>query len=122
MSKFFTHWLPLIFWMILIFALSSLPTVKASHIDVLDFIVKKSAHIAEYAILFTLLFRAIKHENSLQTAFLIGLFYAFTDETHQLFTPGRGGSIRDVLLFDTFGLSIAWYFLYHHPKISKWIK
>lgn len=100
------RWLPVILWAALIFYLSSRPSLHAAQVDWLDFIIKKIAHISEYAILDGLLWFALG-KKKLKLAFLMGLLYAFSDETHQLFIPGRTGTIRDVLLFDMTGLFIA---------------
>lgn len=70
-----------------------------------DYIFKKSAHIIEYFILVLLWNRAIRHK-SLSRAILISLFYAFTDEIHQLFVPGRGGQLKDVAI-DSVGILLA---------------
>lgn len=122
MAKFLKRWTPVFLWMAVIFYLSSLPIIQASSIDPLDFVVKKSAHIFEYAVLFALLSRALQGKDKYKKAFLVGALYAFTDETHQLFTPGRGGSLRDVLLFDIIGLLLAWFFLHKNHPLLKWIK
>ncbi len=61
----------------------------------MDFIIKKSAHILEYTVLFLLWFRALGNKNPFQ-AIIFSLIYAFTDEIHQLFVPGRTGRLRDV--------------------------
>jgi len=102
------NWLLAIIWMGIIFYISGLSLVPASQINVLDFIFKKTAHIIEYMILFVLLHRAFgfRSKNSLANSFSIALLYAFLDETHQLFTPGRGGLIRDVG-FDLTGLILG---------------
>lgn len=52
-------WLPVIVWLLIIFSFSSRPTGVASQISWQDFIVKKTAHVVEYAILSFLLFRAL---------------------------------------------------------------
>ncbi len=122
MAKFLKRWVPVFLWMAVIFYLSSLPIIQASSIDPIDFVVKKTAHVFEYATLFVLLSRALQKKDKHKKAFLIGALYAFTDETHQLFTPGRGGSLRDVLLFDITGLILAWIFLRKNHKLLKWIK
>jgi VanZ family protein len=96
-------WLLVFAWMGVIFTFSNEPAIMASSVDQLDFLIKKSAHIFEYTILFLLLFNALK-KNRLQNAFLLGLVYAFSDELHQLLVPGRTGMLRDVLTFDTIGL------------------
>lgn len=103
-------WLPAVLWAALIFYFSAQPVLEASENSLLDFLIKKGAHVTEYAVLFFLITQAQTKKN-LRLAFLIGLFYAFTDETHQLFTPGRGGTLRDVLFFDTLGLSLGWLLL-----------
>ncbi len=75
----------------------------------LTFIVRKTAHFTEYAILgvfFYLFYRqTLPQKNSLQLfvlAILSSFLYACTDEIHQLFVPGRSGQFTDVLV-DTLG-------------------
>ena len=65
------------------------------------FIVRKSAHFAEYLILgvllcmyFSMSLRGILGRFSVPV--LVGLFVAFLDETIQLFVVGRSGEIRDM--------------------------
>ena len=74
----------------------------------IEFPVRKCAHMTEYAILALLVLTSIaawrgrpvmKHYGM---ALLLAFLYACTDEFHQLFVPGRYGSIADVLL-DTCG-------------------
>lgn len=83
------------FWMILIFVLSSRPDLPSNDIYVLDFLLKKTAHFLEYGLLFFFWFRALGKAKWPQ-AIIYSLIYAFTDEIHQLFVPGRTGSLRDV--------------------------
>jgi len=100
--KFIKLWVPVILWAALIFYLSSLPDLKT---DLkYDFFLRKIAHMLEYLILTFLLFRAIKGSFDLTELFLfiypasLALFYAVSDEFHQLFVRGRDGSIMDVLI------------------------
>ena len=86
-----------------IFFFSSRPDLPSNNVDVIDFIIKKSAHFTEFFILTLLSYRSAKN---LQAAVLFSLFYAFSDETHQLFVPGRGGKLTDVAI-DAFGISTA---------------
>ena len=65
------------------------------------FIVRKSAHGAEYFILgillcmyFSMNLRGVL--NRLSVPVLVGTFVAFIDETIQLFVVGRSGEIRDM--------------------------
>ncbi len=44
--------------------------------------------------------------------------YAFSDELHQLFIPGRNGAIADVFL-DTIGGSVGGLIVYLGLKVKK---
>ena len=73
--------------------------------SVLTFIVRKTAHFTEYAILGILFYffyrQALPQKNGLQLfvlAILSSFLYACTDEIHQLFVPGRSGQFTDVLV------------------------
>ena len=91
--------------MAVIFTFSSQPDLLSNQIDLLDFIFKKSAHMIEFGVLVFLLSRAFKYSKP-SLSFLIALSYAFTDEIHQLFVPGRGGKLSDVFI-DLLGITIA---------------
>lgn len=117
MKKYINNWLPVIVWAGIIFAFSSYPTTRASRIHWQDFIVKKTAHIVEYGVLSTLLYRGLKLEGldtkrAGKLTMFIAIFYGATDEFHQSFTPGREPTVRDVL-FDTIGASLAIYFIWY---------
>jgi len=89
----------------------------------LDFFVKKGAHIAEYAILYLLLFRAFHtamvSRKALFVSAIIAVLYAISDEYHQTFVPLRGGKVRDVLI-DSIGVFLAYLFLRRrHIHLSK---
>ncbi len=107
-------WMPLILWMMCIFAFSNRPTIQASIFDPIDFIIKKTAHLTEYAILLVLLFRAIyfhfKKKLSLDIleniAVVFSMIYAVTDEYHQSFISGRTATVRDVFI-DFIGILIG---------------
>lgn len=65
-----------------------------------DFVIKKTAHMVEYALLFFCWQRAINwrrplHKISYTSSFIIVFCYALTDEIHQSFTPGRHPLFRD---------------------------
>ena len=83
--------------MILIFSVSSVPDLPSNNVDVVDFLMKKSAHFLEYTILFFLWYRALGHKNPAQSL-VVSLAFAFTDEIHQLFVPGRTGKLTDVAI------------------------
>lgn len=85
------------------------------HIPISEFIVRKAAHMSEYALLtLTLIYGFYKNQYPIQKIViysLIGTFlYACSDEMHQLFIGGRAGQFTDVLI-DTCGgcLTIIFY-------------
>lgn len=98
-------WSPVVLWMSLIFLMSNTPDLPSNQIYILDFILKKSAHMVEFGILTLLFFRAFGLKR-IDTSVLVSLSYAFTDEIHQLFVPGRGGRLSDVFI-DLLGIVIA---------------
>jgi len=95
-------WLPVLAWAAVIFALSSIPHLGTG-LGTWDTILRKGAHVTEYAIFGLLLARAIGRE---LPAFLLGVGYAITDEIHQHFVSGRHASPIDVLI-DTIGLALG---------------
>jgi VanZ family protein len=136
---FLKFWLPPLAWMLLIFSFSSdarsyehssrlfepllrwlFPQMSAAHVDLLHHLFRKSCHVAEYAVLALLFWRAIHFtKNNLPAwswpkvggALLLVFLYASTDEFHQSFVPTRTALFSDVLI-DTaggaLGLSILW--------------
>ena len=121
--------IPSIFLMILIFMFSHQTGSESSglssqivlwiqtylHIPISEFIVRKAAHMSEYALLtLTLIYGFYKNHYPIQKIMiysLIGTFlYACSDEMHQLFIGGRAGQFTDVLI-DTCGgcLTIIFY-------------
>jgi VanZ family protein len=97
-----TRWGPVVVWAAVIFALSSVPSLS-SGLGTWDEVLRKGAHITEYAVLGALLFRALRRE---LPALLIGIAYAGTDELHQHFVRGRHPSPFDVA-FDACGLALG---------------
>lgn len=108
-------WLPVLLWMAVIFAFSSMSINHAKQFSWTDFIIKKTAHVVEYAILYFLVWRAVSDSGRKVSAkifiasLLFCFFYALTDEWHQTLTPGREGTLRDVG-FDSVGIvsSFTW--------------
>lgn len=114
--KNLSKWLPVFLWAGVIFVLSSISQVKASEFLTWDFIAKKIAHLSEYSILFTLLFRATN--NNYTGSFLLTMLYAVSDEVHQGFVPGRNAAIYD-LGFDFAGAGIASYLIWKYKQLLK---
>ncbi len=91
-SRAFWVWAPVLLWAGLIFGLSSVPDLGTGLGD-WDLVLRKLAHVGEYAVLGLLLARALGREVA---AFAAGVAYAVTDELHQHFVPGRQAAARDV--------------------------
>jgi len=135
-----SYWLPAVAWMAMVLAASSDPfsakntgevlhavlswifgQIDAVTFGLVHFLVRKSAHFTEYAILSALWFRAIRvHLNSLWRirwaliGLIISLSVAILDELHQSFVPSRTGSAHDVLLDFSgamFAQLLIWYAL-----------
>jgi len=92
-SRLVSLWLPVAAWAALIFALSSVPSLDSGLSW--DTLLRKVAHVTEYAILGALLLRALRRP---VPAWLAGVAYAASDELHQHFVSGRHGSAVDVAL------------------------
>jgi VanZ like family len=95
-------WLPVLAWAGLIFGLSAVPSLS-SGLGFWDLVLRKGAHVTEYAILGALLVRALGRG---LPAFVVGVAYAITDEVHQTFVAGRHGSPVDVLV-DAVGIALG---------------
>jgi len=101
------------------------PGIAPETISGLRFVVRKFAHVTEYAVLFLLCFRALKltRPGSFPVmaipALLIAVTYAATDEWHQTFVPSRAGAISDVMI-DACGAlcAMAGTLVYHRSKRS----
>ena len=83
--------------------MAGLPEVESTTLVASLDVLRKCAHVTEYAILGFLLVRAIGRE---VPALMVGIAYAASDELHQHFVAGRHGSPVDVLI-DTVGLLIG---------------
>lgn len=150
-GKFLWYVLPLLCWMGLIFFLSTdngsvahtnpamssivrrlFPGIEQrlgpEITERIDWNIRKTAHVSEYALLAILSFRAIAWGNprlrgrNILLPYLIGLLYAASDEYHQSFVPSRGASAADVF-FDQTGVLIGvvvclWQHIIRNQKTS----
>ena len=94
------RWGPVVAWAAVIFAFSSVPHLSTGLGD-WDLVLRKLAHLTEYAILGALLYRAVGRA---WPAVALGSLYAVTDELHQAFVEGRVASPLDWGL-DTVGVA-----------------
>lgn len=112
---------PLVHWLF--------PQLSKETIKEIVTVVRKCAHLTEYAILALLLWRAkrkpIRNDprpwkgSEARFAVFIVALYASTDEFHQLFVPSRQASVWDVLL-DTTGAVIGMLLLWGLGRWRKW--
>ena len=101
-SRLLTVWLPVVAWAAVIFTLSAIPSLSTG-LGTWDTILRKGAHLTEYAILGGLLYRAFGRK---ALAFAVGIAYAATDELHQYFVHGRHASPVDVAI-DAVGVAVG---------------
>ena len=91
-------WLPPLILMGVIFFVSDQPSLN-SGLGAVDLIGRKLIHLAEYALLTFLWWRALVTVTSpgraALFAFLLASGYAATDEYHQTFVDGRHGTALD---------------------------
>jgi VanZ family protein len=106
-SRALSVWLPVVVWAAVIFVLSSIPSLSTG-LGGWDTVLRKGAHLTEYAIFGALLLRALGRA---APALAGGALYAASDELHQHFVQGRHASPLDVLL-DTAGVAVGVYVLH----------
>ncbi|MGH7388497.1 MAG: VanZ family protein, partial [Candidatus Rokuibacteriota bacterium] len=117
------YWLPPLAWMAVIFVLSTdvgsaehtgawleplfrvaRPWASDAQIGAAHAVVRKTAHVAAYAILAALWFRAFARGRAWPAraaalaAFGLAAAWAVVDESHQAFVASRGAGAGDVLL------------------------
>lgn len=85
-----------------------MPGVPASELQAVHMVLRKLAHVLEYAVLALLWYRALHKvggrspRTAAWVALSICLVCSFADEAHQSMLPSRHGSVRD-LVIDAFG-------------------
>jgi VanZ family protein len=95
-------WGPVLVWAGVIFAFSQVPSLGTG-LGTWDLVLRKLAHLAEFAVLGALLQRALRRP---LVALLLGSAYAATDELHQAFVRGRNASPVDWAI-DTAGVALG---------------
>ena len=100
---------PTIFWAIVIFVISSIPSLKQPDIG---FILQdKLLHLVEFGIMGFLLQRSFSYDRKAQFStylivFIIGCSYGALDEIHQSFIEGRQSSFGDFFA-DSVGILLS---------------
>jgi len=112
-------WFPAFIWMAVIFYLSSIPTTAITGTSLYRFLVLKTFHLIEYAVLLVLIVLATL---SPAKSILFSYLYSLSDEFHQYYVIGRSGRFRDTLidLLGIFiGLFVLQFFKKTFPKIRQ---
>jgi VanZ family protein len=112
---------PLLHWLF--------PSMSEEHVRGIHHVIRKCAHLTEYAILCLLLRRAVRKPvkndprpwSWREAAIAIGIvfLYASTDEIHQIFVPTRTALVSDVFV-DTSGAAIGMIVLWTLGRCLKW--
>lgn len=77
--------------------------MQAAFADKIDHPVRKLAHVTEYAVLGLFIAGSYmdsgkKRRHAVGIPYIIGTFYAASDELHQVFVPGRSGQLTDIAI------------------------
>lgn len=92
-------WGPVLAWAGVIYFFSSRPDLPRIDEPWLELLLRKLAHVTEYAIFGALLARAVgARKGQVALACALGAVYAASDEWHQTFVPTRKGNPLDVAL------------------------
>lgn len=107
----FKTWFPLAAWAGLIFFLSHQPDLESGLPHFWDHILRKLAHVTEYAVLTFLAFRAFygtgqAFGRAFGGAVVFAFLYSASDEYHQTFVPLRYGEVKDILI-DSVGIFLT---------------
>ena len=150
--SFTRYWLPVMLWMGLIFSVSAdtqsfhhssiyfeplmrwlFPHLSQMQVETLHHAFRKGCHMAEYALLAWLIWRALRKPvkndrrpwswTEAGLALAIVFLYAASDELHQVFVPLRTAQVSDVMI-DTSGgataLLLLW--LWNSGAVLVWLR
>lgn len=138
---FAKYWLPVVVWSVVIYSASGdkksvhhssriiepivrwlIPDISDEAVRTTVLLVRKTAHVTEYAIFALLLWRGFRNTSWREAAgwpwrcavaaWGAAVGFAITDEWHQVFVPGRQGSGWDVMIDSlgaAAGLGVLWW-------------
>ncbi len=113
--SFLSYWVPVFFWMVAIFLLSSMPGGRMPQVPIPG--IDKVGHLLEYGILGFLLTRALLFSwprgrgwQLFLAATTIALLFGISDEWHQTTVPGRSGEWGEALFDAVFAFAGALFY------------
>ena len=147
-KRFLIYWSPVILWLCVITVASGdqksvqhssriigpvlhwlFPQLSEQQVWEVVYWVRKCAHMTEFGVLALVCWRAFQRVlpgalqpwswRNARSAWLCCLLFASVDEVHQLFVPGRQGSVMDVMI-DCAGAAIALLLLRALGRKLKW--
>jgi len=105
------------------------PETYAAIEHVVTLVVRKTGHFAEFSLLGFCLYNHMRYveqyiplSHPRMAAWVIGTLYAASDEIHQIFVPGRGPAVKDVLLDSAgviFGITLFSVVLLIFRRVKK---
>lgn len=106
------RWLPVVAWMGLIFFLSAQPDLPHPKAGVADLLISSGGHVFVFGVLAVLWVRGLgERRHAWLVALVLTVLYAFSDEFHQAFVPGRHPDPLDLVcdgLGAALGLGLLW--------------
>jgi VanZ family protein len=153
-ANFLRYWLPVLLWMALIFSFSSdkesyrhssllfeplmrwlFPHMPPATIEELHHVFRKTCHLAEYALLAWLVWRAVRQPakngsrpwNWTEAGFALSVVFAYaaSDELHQVFVPTRSALVSDVLIDTSGGAAMLLLLWFRHggtASLRSWLR
>jgi VanZ family protein len=118
----YLRFIPAIIVISIIWYFSDQPGLKSDYTPIIDFFLRKGAHILEYSILYLTLFWAFLNHKFTKLsqnqfnyihiqALCIGFIATLLDEWHQTWVAGREGKPLDIV-FDLLGFLLAYIILW----------
>ena len=107
-TKAILRWLPAVAWMALIFWFSSQSHLPRPSSDLLNLILRKTAHFTVFGVLALFYLWGLGTWRLRRLAFVLTVLYALGDEYHQSWTPLRQPAWTDVVIDAAGGGCALW--------------
>jgi VanZ family protein len=123
------RWVMVFAWYTVIFVLSALPAASSRNtkemlggMDILNMLFRMAAHAFVFAVLAAFIYLAlnkkfIPHRGRIVLTHIINAGFAFSDELHQLYVPGRFFRVQDIVTDVAGGVLAVWLLLLWFRRI-----